>query len=185
MEKKENVLSVICETEEIAKHYNELAIKMSADKVFIENCNSCSSLQELYRVYKDFGYTDMEFEDFEKVAGEDFQHFAEANAEGKELTTEELESVVGGINLMKYVKSAINCIPVLGPYITGSAKEVEKIPYSDLSGGALALEICKDKACEVLDNLACCASMDSSWFVRVCIPKGTDFLKYAIRLVEW
>lgn len=187
MENKEiNVLNVSCETEEIANRYKDLAIKMSTDETFMKNCMACNSVQELYQVYKDSGYTDMEFEDFEKNATKDFQIFEKYTEENKELSSEELESVVGGINFKEKIKSAINFIPVLGPYLTGTAKEkTDDELLEGLSGKALSFANFQLKLCDIIDWRVSHHSKNAPGFVGAALRKTGGFLRYAVKLVEW
>lgn len=168
MENKKNTMYVACETEEIAKRYQELATKMITDTVFLEKCKTCKTSEEMYQVYKDFGYTDLEYEEFEKVAGDTFQTLIEYNKEGRELTTEELESVVGGIRLINLIANAIEFVPVAGPFIAGCVR-----CYDDMSDGGMdgihngLLELMRGAGGSILDITTGFMSGGASWYVKL------------------
>lgn len=169
MENKKNTMYVACETEEIAKRYQELATKMVTDTVFLEKCKTCKTSEEMYQVYKDFGYTDLDYEEFEKVAGDTFQTLIEYSKEGRELTTEELESVVGGIRLINVIANAIEFIPVAGPFIAGCVR-----CYDDISKGRGIdginngiLELARGVGGSIVDLATGFMSGGASWYVKL------------------
>ena len=103
MEQKLSI-DVTCETQEIAAKYEELSRKMLNDKEFQEALKLCKSDREIYDLYTKHGYTDLSFEDFSKEFSSIMEQMLGSNdASTMELTTEELENVVGGFNFFRFI----------------------------------------------------------------------------------
>lgn len=185
MGNKENVLYVICETQEAAERYQELATKMLTDTAFLEKCKTCKTSEELYQTYKDFGYTDMEFEDFEKAAGDTFQFFVDGNNDSRELSSEELEAVVGGIRLVELAASVISYIPVAGPFMASAVKCYDGAENRTMRKQEAYLELTKGVAGSIVDLGAGVFSGGTSWAVRLAVGAGSSLIKYGINSVNF
>ena len=97
-------------------NYEELYEKMLNDEEFLSKTKKCESFEELYKLYCDYGYTDLEYESF-KSAFEARVNQLEANGSKYQLSVDELDTVVGG-SLWGWVKKAINFVPFVGPLVT-------------------------------------------------------------------
>ncbi len=150
MEQKLSI-DVTCETQEIAAKYEELSRKMLNDKEFQEALKLCKSDREIYDLYTKHGYTDLSFEDFSKEFSSIMEQMLGSNdASTMELTTEELENVVGGFNFFRFITSTVSVIPIAGPLISGVAKAVKAgIDGKGLEG--ITLEVAKGLGTAMVD----------------------------------
>lgn len=101
---------------------------MTEDTDFLDKCKTCKNIKELYLAYKEFGYTDLDYSDFEPQFNQLFNDFPLTEKENHELTTEDLEKVVGGFgdfNPFGTVKGLIPIFPVIGPIVKGTTRIIK------------------------------------------------------------
>lgn len=95
---------------------SDLHRKMLFDTEFLSRTKFCGSLFELYKLYLEYGYTDLNFEIFKKVF-DTFYAKVEKNEHYGELAMDELSEVVGGGIWSKRLRRALSFVPVAGPFI--------------------------------------------------------------------
>ncbi len=124
MAEKKITVQVTCKDEATAQKYRLLAEKMATDKDFLERLQTCGTERQIYDLYKEKGYTDLSYEDFIMQLGDQLEQIHKQMGTF-ELSMEELESVVGGFSLFTFITSALSCVPVAGPIISGVAKAIK------------------------------------------------------------
>ena len=126
MDNKKMTISVTCETDEIAKKYEVLARKMANDEEFNNSLKNCKSEREVYNLYVQHGYTDLSFEEFSAQLGDTLSQINQTiGNKTTELSSEELESVVGGYNFFRVFTSILSAVPIAGPILSGVAKAIK------------------------------------------------------------
>ena len=119
-------VKVTCESNEVQARYEVLAKKMIDDSEFKAKLNQCKTEESIYGLYKDFGYTDLSFEDFKVQFKDQIASIVTVlPKETFELTEDELDNVVGGNFFFDAFIGIVNLIPVAGPIIAGVAKAVK------------------------------------------------------------
>lgn len=113
------------------EEYKELYRKMLNDKAFAEASKKATNGRELYDIYKQFGYTDAEYDEFVTAFKEQVQSTANICAqkakEDGQLSDEELDSVVGGAGVLDTIRDIFSLVPIFGPVVAGLWKVGEDI----------------------------------------------------------
>ena len=155
-------------------NYEELYEKMLNDEEFLSKTKKCESFEELYKLYCDYGYTDLEYESF-KSAFEARVNQLEANGSKYQLSVDELDTVVGG-SLWGWVKKAINFVPFVGPLVTTTIE----VCTGELKGvGNIAARYGIAVASGLFATTAAIATGGASIGAKVLIKGGISVLKGA------
>lgn len=173
--------NVTCQTQEIAARYEELARKMLNDEAFHDALKLCKSGKDIYATYKDFGYTDLEFEDFVIQLSDVMMQIKETDViEGtSELTMEELEEVVGGFSFFNFFTSVISIIPIAGPIISGVARAIKAgIDGQGFSG--VVLELAKGAGMAMVDAIVTISTAGVGTGAATAIKLGMSAVKFGI-----
>ena len=124
MTEKKITVQVTCKDEATTEKYKVLAEKMAKDTDFAERIKICKSDRDIYDLYAEKGYTDLNFEDFITQLGTDLEQLR-GQMNKFELSEEELDAVVGGFSFFSMFTTAISVIPIAGPVISGVAKAIK------------------------------------------------------------
>lgn len=135
--------------------YRELYRKMLNDKAFIKELEGLNEKPQIYEVYKKYGYTNMNYdefmEEFDARASIIFDTYRQKVGEKKELSDEELDQVVGGLDIFNLICNFVAIVPGIGPVVSGIAKGIKdgvtgksdhRIAADILTGFALGLADC-------------------------------------------
>ncbi len=110
------------------EEYKELYKKMLTDKAFMKELEDLKEKSQIYEVYKKYGYTDMNYDDFmeefEARASIIFDTYKQKMGEKKELSEEDLDQIVGGLDIFNLVCNLVSVIPGIGPVAGGIAKGI-------------------------------------------------------------
>ena len=171
---------IICENQEIAAKYEELARKMLEDKEFHEALKDCKSEREIYDLYVKHGYTDLPYEDFIKQLSDTMLQIKNTNLVGsQELTMEELEGVVGGFSFFNLITNVVSVIPIASPILSGVAKAVKAgIDGEGFSG--VVLEIAKVAGMAMADAVVTIATAGAGTALVAGMNLGMAAVKFGI-----
>ena len=153
-------------------NYEELYNKMLNDKAFLSKTKQCKSFEELYNVYCEFGYTDLNYDDFKETFEARVKNIEE-NLDSDQLSAEELDMVVGG-SIFSWVKKAINFVPFVGPLITTTID----VCTGELKGaGNIAARYGIAVVSGLFDTTAALATGGASVGAKLLIKGGISALK--------
>ena len=155
-------------------NYEELYKKMLNDEEFLSKTKLCESFEELYKLYCDYGYTDLEYDSF-KASFEACVNEIEENREQYQLSADELDVVVGE-SVWGWFKKAINLVPFVGPLVTTTID----VCTGELKGvGNIAARYGIAVASGLFDTTAAIATGGASIGAKILIKGGLTVLKGA------
>lgn len=137
------------------EEYKALYKKMLNDEEFFKRIEPLTDKKDIYLAYKEFGYTDMEYDDFivefDSRTGRIIEECNKRLSEKKELSDEELDHIVGGVDLFQLITGIVAFVPGVGPVLSGLARGIkEGINGNDKKAG---IDILTGFACGLIDGV--------------------------------